>query len=66
MAVYEIEYRGIDAPGVRLKTAIVVAPNATAALDDIAHLIRPEDGRAYKVRRINPAARGILYSSDEY
>jgi len=66
MALYNVEYRGAPFPEVRLKTALVIAPTASAALDDIAHLIRPEDRSAYRVNRIAVTGRKLLFSADEW
>lgn len=65
MALYEIQYRGAS-PDAQLKSALVFAPNAIAALDDVAHPFRPEDREGYRVRRLNTAARRLLFTTDEY
>jgi hypothetical protein len=66
MALYEIQYRGADLPEVRLKSALVIAPDAEEALEDVGHLIRHEDRRAYVVKRVATTGRTLLFTSDEW
>ncbi len=66
MALYEIQFRGADHQGARLKSALVLAPDAEKALDDVAHLIRPQDRDYYKVTRMYTTARKLLFTSDEW
>lgn len=66
MALYDIQYNGADSPGVRLKSALVTAPNAGAALDDVADLMRPEDRRFYVAERVATTGRRRLFTSDEW
>lgn len=65
MALYDITYQG-ENPDPPLTTALVIAPNAKAALNQVKRLIGGELITDYRADPIKTTGTKLLFSSEEW